>query len=62
MPRRGPSRLLRPSGERVKTDAKEALHLAQLLAAGQVTAVTVPDEETAAARDLVRARDESAGS
>jgi transposase len=41
-----PSRLLRPSGERVKTDAKDALHLAQLLAVGQVTAVTVPDEET----------------
>jgi transposase len=53
-----PSRLLRPSGDRVKTDAKDALHLAQLLAVGQVTAVTVPDEETEAARDLVRARDD----
>ena len=53
-----PSRLLRPSGERVKTDAKDALHLAQLLAVGQVTAVAVPDEETEAARDLVRARDD----
>jgi transposase len=53
-----PSRLLRPSGERVKTDAKDALHLAQLLAVGQVTAVVVPDEETEAARDLVRARDD----
>ena len=49
-----------PSGERVKTDAKDALHLAQLLAVGQVTAVTVPDEETEAARDLVRARDDGA--
>jgi transposase len=47
-----PSRLLRPSGERVKTDARDALHLAQLLAVGQVSAVTVPDEETEAARDL----------
>lgn len=56
-----PSRLLRPSGERVKTDAKDALHLAQLLAVGQVTAVTVPDEETEAARDLVRARDDARG-
>jgi transposase len=37
-----PSRLLRPSGKRVKTDAKDALHLAQLLAVGQVTAVAVP--------------------
>jgi transposase len=56
-----PSRLLRPSGARVKTDAKDALHLAQLLAVGQVTAVTVPDEETEAARDLVRARDDARG-
>ena len=56
-----PSRLLRPSGERVKTDAKDALHLAQLLAVGQVCAVVVPDEETEAARDLVRARDDVRG-
>jgi transposase len=56
-----PSRLLRPSGDRVKTDAKDALHLAQLLAVGQVTAVAVPDEETEAARDLVRARDDVRG-
>jgi transposase len=54
-----PSRLLRPSGDRVKTDAKDALHLARLLAVGQVTAVAVPDEETEAARDLVRARDDA---
>src|SRR4051795_7984044 len=45
-------------GDRVKTDARDALHLAQLLAVGQVTAVVVPDEETEAARDLVRARDD----
>ena len=55
-----PSRLLRPSGDRVKTDAKDALHLARLLAVGEVTAVAVPDEETEAARDLVRARDDVA--
>jgi transposase len=54
-----PSRLLRPSGERVKTDARDALHLARLLAVGQVSAVAVPDEETEAARDLVRARDDA---
>src|SRR3954462_3266690 len=56
-----PSRLLRPSGDRVKTDANDALHLAQLLAVGQVTAVAVPDEETEAARDLVRAREDVRG-
>src|SRR3954464_8342582 len=56
-----PSRLLRPSGDRGKTDARDALHLAQLLAVGQVTAVAVPDEETEAARDLVRAREDARG-
>src|SRR3954465_5682091 len=56
-----PSRLLRPSGDRIKTDATDALHLAQLLAVGQVTAVAVPDEETEAARDLVRAREDARG-
>jgi transposase len=56
-----PSRLLRPSGDRVKTDAKDALHLARLLAVGQVTPVAVPDAETEAARDLVRARDDVRG-
>jgi transposase len=54
-----PSRLLRPSGDRIKTDARDALHLARLLAVGEVTEVAVPDEETEAARDLVRARDDA---
>jgi len=56
-----PSKLLRPPGDRVKTDGKDALHLAQLLALGQVSAVAVPDEETEAARDLVRAREDARG-
>jgi transposase len=56
-----PSRLLRPTGDRVKTDAKDALLLARLVAVGEVTAVAVPDEETEAARDLVRARDDVRG-
>jgi transposase len=56
-----PSRLLRPSGDGVKTDAKDALHLARLLAVGDITEVAVPDEETEAARDLVRARDDVRG-
>ena len=56
-----PSRLLRPTGDRVKTDAKDALLLARLVAVGEVTAVAVPDEETEAARDLARARDDVRG-
>jgi transposase len=56
-----PSRLLRPTGDRVKTDARDALLLARLVAVGEGTAVAVPDEETEAARDLVRARDDVRG-
>ena len=36
-----PSRLQRPSGDRVKTDAKDAIHLARLLRLDEVTAVVV---------------------
>ena len=43
-----PSKLLRPSGDRVKTDLRDARHLARLLHAGQIVAVTVPDEATEA--------------
>ena len=51
-----PSKLQRPPGDRVKTDAKDAVHLARLLRLGEITAVTVPSVEQEAARDLVRAR------
>ncbi len=37
-----PSKLQRPSGDRVKTDAKDAVHLARLLRLGELTAVAVP--------------------
>jgi transposase len=56
-----PSKLQRPAGDRVKTDAKDALHLARLLHLGEVTAVTVPSVEQEAARDLVRAREDVRG-
>ncbi len=56
-----PSKLQRPSGDRVKTDAKDAVHLARLLRLGEVTAVTVPSVEQEAARDLVRAREDCRG-
>ena len=36
-----PSKLHRPSGDRVKTDAKDALLLARLLRLGEITSVTV---------------------
>ncbi|AFA76182.1 putative transposase (plasmid) [Gordonia polyisoprenivorans VH2] len=56
-----PSKLQRPVGDRVKTDAKDAAHIEKLLRMGELVAVTVPDENTEAARDLVRARDDARG-
>ena len=53
-----PSKLIRPAGDRVKTDARDAAHLARLLHLGQITAVTVPTATQEAARDLVRARED----
>jgi len=56
-----PSKLQRPSGDRVKTDAKDALHLARLLRLDEFTAVSVPSVDQEAARDLVRAREDARG-
>ena len=44
------------AGDRVKTDRRDALVLAKLHRAGELTAVWVPDEAHEAMRDLVRAR------
>ena len=56
-----PSKLQRPSGDRVKTDARDARHLARLLHLDEIAAVTVPSVEQEAARDLVRAREDVRG-
>src|ERR671920_395471 len=56
-----PSKLQKPSGERVKTDAKDAVHLARLLRLDEITAVAVPSIDQEAARDLVRAREDCRG-
>jgi len=53
-----PSKLQRPSGDRVKTDAKDAVHLARLLRLDEFTAVSVPSVDQENARDLVRARED----
>src|ERR1700721_3595121 len=50
-----PLKLIRPAGDRVKTDARDAAHLARLLHLGQFTAVTFPPATQAAARALGRA-------
>jgi transposase len=56
-----PSKLIRPAGDRVKTEARDAAHLARLLHLGQITVVTIPSASQEAARDLVRARDDGRG-
>ena len=56
-----PSKLQKPSGDRVKTDAKDAIHLARLLRLDEITAVAIPSPDQEAARDLVRAREDCRG-
>jgi transposase len=56
-----PSKLQRPAGERVKTDAKDAVHLARLLRLDEITPVAIPSVDQEAARDLVRAREDCRG-
>jgi transposase len=52
-----PTLIPRKSGDRVKTDRRDAEMLARLLRSGDLTAVWVPDAFTEALRDLVRARE-----
>lgn len=56
-----PSKLQRPAGDRVKTDAKDAVHLAKLLRLDGFTSVSVPTVDQENARDLVRAREDARG-
>jgi len=53
-----PSLMPSRPGERVKTDRRDALRLAQLLRAGELTSVHVPTSEEEALRDLVRMRED----
>jgi transposase len=51
-----PSLIPRKSGDRVKTDRRDAMMLAKLHRAGELTAIWIPDATHEAVRDLVRAR------
>jgi transposase len=51
-----PSLIPKKPGARVKTNRRDAVELAKLLRAGELTAVWVPDERHEAMRDLARAR------
>ena len=53
-----PSLIPRKPGDRVKTDRRDALSLARLHRAGELSAVWVPGAEQEALRDLTRARED----
>src|SRR4249919_3495317 len=52
-----PSLIPKKSGDRVKTNRRDALSLVKQLRAGDLTAVWVPDPRHEAMRDLTRARE-----
>ena len=54
-----PSSIPKRSGERIKTDRRDAMNLARLDRSGDLTAVRVPGATDEAVRDLVRAREDS---
>jgi len=54
-----PSRIPKQSGDRVKTDKRDAATLAVLHRAGMLTAIRVPTEGEEALRDLCRARQDA---
>jgi transposase len=56
-----PSKIQRPCGDRVKTDARDAIHLARLLRLDEIVPVAVPTIEAETARDLARAREDARG-
>jgi transposase len=54
-----PSMVPRRSGDRIKTDRRDACNLARLYRAGELTAIYVPQEDDEAMRDLVRGRQDA---
>jgi transposase len=51
-----PTLIPKRAGDRVKTDRRDALRLAQLLRAAELTPVWIPDEDHEELRDLIRSR------
>lgn len=47
------------SGERIKTDRRDACKLAHFLRSGDLTPIWIPDEHTEAIRDLERSREDA---
>ena len=57
-----PSQIPRRPGDRVKTDGRDSVQLAECSRAGQLRAVWIPDPEDEAIRDLSRAREDAVNS
>jgi transposase len=53
-----PGKTQRPPADRIKTDKRDAVRLARLLAAGELVLVTIPSLEREQLRDLVRCRED----
>jgi transposase len=56
-----PSSMPKRSGDRIKTDRRDADALARLHRAGELTAIYIPTADDEALRDLVRAREDAVG-
>ncbi len=54
-----PSKTPRASGDRVKTDRRDAIKLARFLRAGELVPVAPPERDVEALRDVVRAREDA---
>jgi len=54
-----PSLIPKRAGDRVKTDRRDGLRLAELVRAGELRAVWIPDPADEAIRDLARAREDA---
>lgn len=57
-----PSLVPKRPGDRIKTDGRDSLRLAELARAGELRAVWVPDPADEAIRDLARAREDAVNS
>ena len=54
-----PSQIPRRAGDRIKTDARDSVQLAECSRAGQLSAIWIPDPDDEAIRDLSRAREDA---
>jgi transposase len=54
-----PALVPKKSGDRIKTDKRDAMRLARFHRSGDLTVVHVPEQDTEAMRDLERARDDA---